>query len=160
MWPCLLCWVFISRSLTVGESFSDKFLCTARAKCAYKYDYSSECTYQSDWRYKCLRDSAFDPAITRWKDRARTSSLVSNYDLSPSSQADSSGYWVPHYYPLHSSTAFPRLSHPPPLITPPSRAQQPVCDVGVHGRCMHGEWSEGGEGGIGTAAVKGHLRRQ
>lgn len=46
------------------------------------------------------------------------------------------------YIPLQTPRPLARASDPLPppwLVTPPSRAQQPLGDEDVHGCCMHGE---------------------
>lgn len=142
----ILACVFFKRGICESEIF---LFCSATRFSALqepsvnKYYYLSESAYQQVWKYTF----ASDPAITR--SRVRTSLLVINITFLPVPKHTRPGYWVAHYYPLHSSTPSPPHSvsgAPPWLVTPPSRAQQPVCEVGMHGWSMHWEWSEGGEG--------------
>lgn len=142
-----------SRSFTITKPPTERFLCTARAECVQIRFYYSWWAYHRVWRYNWVRDKAFDAALTR----DRKSVLSYKYDLSHSSQADYPLYSYLYYklppFTFHPLSLTPTSSHW--LDTSPSRAQQPVGDVGVHGRCMHWVWSEDERGVIGAVFCVG-----
>lgn len=144
IWACFLYPSLISRSATGFSVLGRQSVC--------KYDYRSKWVYQSVWRYACVPNTAFDLG----RERLRTCLfliscfLLINMTFLPVPKQTSlfMAAWLSRLL-SYSQLAFTFLSPLPLLclcspslflLTPLSRAQQPLSDGELHDWYMAGAW--------------------